>query len=104
MILEDLPESLGVLTLAAPHRALFPLKPGVVSGKDSMAVLKHAKDNGYAIPAVNCTCTSVINACLEAAKEADAPIMVRIMGASGGCSIAVRAWFPPVPAPVQCEL
>ena len=83
MILEDLPESLGVLTLAAPHRALFPLKPGVVSGKDSMAVLKHAKDNGYAIPAVNCTCTSVINACLEAAKEADAPIMVQFSNGGG---------------------
>jgi fructose-bisphosphate aldolase class II len=72
-----------VLTLAAPHRALFPLKPGVVSGKDSMAVLKHAKDNGYAIPAVNCTCTSVINACLEAAKEADAPIMVQFSNGGG---------------------
>jgi fructose-bisphosphate aldolase class II len=59
------------------------VKPGVVSGKDSMAVLKHAKDNGYAIPAVNCTCTSVINACLEAAKEADAPIMVQFSNGGG---------------------
>ena len=29
------------------------LKKGVVTGKDMLDVLDHARDNGYAIPAVN---------------------------------------------------
>lgn len=35
----------------APHN----VPPGVVTGDDLVALLKHARDNGYAIPAVNCT-------------------------------------------------
>ena len=48
------------------------LKRGVVTGQDMLDVLDHARENGYAIPAVNCTMSPVINACLEAAKEANA--------------------------------
>ena len=29
--------------------------PGVVTGADLLKLLTHAKDNGYAIPAFNCT-------------------------------------------------
>ena len=29
--------------------------PGVVTGDNLLKLLKHAKDNGYAIPAFNCT-------------------------------------------------
>ena len=29
--------------------------PGVVTGDDLVKLLDHARDNGYAIPAVNCT-------------------------------------------------
>lgn len=29
--------------------------PGVVTGDDLLKLLKHAKDNSYAIPAFNCT-------------------------------------------------
>jgi hypothetical protein len=29
--------------------------PGVVTGKDLLALFEHARENGYAIPAVNCT-------------------------------------------------
>jgi hypothetical protein len=29
--------------------------PGVVTGDDLMTLLEHARTNGYAIPAVNCT-------------------------------------------------
>ena len=31
------------------------LPPGVVTGDNLLTLLKHAKDNGYAIPAFNCT-------------------------------------------------
>ena len=29
--------------------------PGVVTGEDLLKLLEHARDNVYAIPAVNCT-------------------------------------------------
>ena len=31
------------------------VKPGVVTGDALLALLDHARTNGYAIPAVNCT-------------------------------------------------
>lgn len=45
-------------------------------------LLNHAKENGYAIPAVNCVSSSSINACLEAARKNDAPIIIQF--SSGG--------------------
>lgn len=56
--------------------------PGVVSGQAMMDLLDHAKENGYAIPAVNCVSSSGINACLEAARSNDAPIIIQF--SSGG--------------------
>jgi len=56
--------------------------PGVLSGKAMMDLLNHAKENGYAIPAVNCVSSSGINACLEAARANDAPIIIQF--SSGG--------------------
>jgi len=56
--------------------------PGVLSGKAMMDLLQHAKENGYAIPAVNCVSSSGINACLEAARANDAPIIIQF--SSGG--------------------
>jgi fructose-bisphosphate aldolase class II len=58
------------------------VKPGVVTGKAMFDLLQHAKDNGYAIPAVNCVSSSGINACLEAARKNDAPIIIQF--SSGG--------------------
>jgi len=59
------------------------LKCGVVTGKDFLDVLDHAKENAYAIPAVNCTMTPVINACLEAAMQAQAPMIVQFSNGGG---------------------
>jgi len=56
--------------------------PGVVTGQALIDLLQHAQENGYAIPAVNCVTSSSINACLEAARKADAPIMIQF--SSGG--------------------
>ena len=53
------------------------LKAGVVTGDDYRAVIDHAKKNGYAIPAVNCTMSTVTNACLEAAKKANSPMIIQ---------------------------
>jgi len=59
------------------------LKTGVVTGKDFIAVLDHAKKHGYAIPAVNCTMSPVTNACLEAAAKAKAPMMIQFSNGGG---------------------
>jgi len=56
--------------------------PGVLTGQAMTDLLNHAKENGYAIPAVNVVSSSSINACLEAARKADAPIMIQF--SSGG--------------------
>jgi len=53
------------------------MKAGVIVGDVAWALLKHAKDNKYAIPAFNCTTTSSVNAVLEAGKDLNRPIMVQ---------------------------
>jgi fructose-bisphosphate aldolase class II len=59
------------------------LKAGVVTGDDYRAVIDHAKKNGYAIPAVNCTMSPIVNACLEAAKKANAPMIIQFSNGGG---------------------
>ena len=44
--------------------------------------LARSQKRGYAIPAVNCVTSSSVNACLEAARKADAPIIIQF--SSGG--------------------
>jgi len=56
--------------------------PGVLSGKALTDLLDHARDNEYAIPAVNCVTSSSINMCLEAARKNDAPVIIQF--SSGG--------------------
>ena len=53
------------------------MKAGVVTGDIAWALLNHAKDNGYAIPAFNCTSTSTCNAVLEAGMKLDRPIIIQ---------------------------
>lgn len=59
------------------------LPSGVITGDNLMKLFKHARDNNYAIPAVNCTSSSTINACMEAAKKANSPVIVQF--SNGGC-------------------
>merc|ERR1719164_1308 len=56
--------------------------PGVVTGQALTDLLEDAKTKGYAIPAVNCVTSSSVNACLEAARKNDAPIIIQF--SSGG--------------------
>jgi fructose-bisphosphate aldolase class II len=58
------------------------VKPGVLTGQAVIDLLEDAKKRGYAIPAVNCVTSSSVNACLEAAAKAQAPIMIQF--SSGG--------------------
>jgi len=56
--------------------------PGVVTGQSYLDLLNWAKENKFAIPAVNCVSSSGINACLEAARKMDSPIIIQF--SSGG--------------------
>jgi fructose-bisphosphate aldolase class II len=54
------------------------VQPGVVTGCDVQKVLNHAKENSYAIPAVNVIGTDSANAVLEAARDANSPIIIQL--------------------------
>jgi fructose-bisphosphate aldolase class II len=51
---------------------------GVITGDNVKKLLKHAKDNGYAIPAFNCTSSSTANAVMEAAAKFNSPVMIQV--------------------------
>ncbi|UDG80085.1 class II fructose-bisphosphate aldolase [Candidatus Steffania adelgidicola] len=53
------------------------IKPGVITGDDVQKVFAVAKENNFALPAVNCIGTDSINAALEAAAKMRAPIIVQ---------------------------
>lgn len=53
------------------------LKPGVVSGNDLQKVFAIAREEGFAIPAVNAVGTDSINAVMQAAKEVNSPVIVQ---------------------------
>eukprot|EP00747_Dinoflagellata_sp_TGD_P132749 gnl/TRDRNA2_/TRDRNA2_175109_c0_seq4.p1 gnl/TRDRNA2_/TRDRNA2_175109_c0~~gnl/TRDRNA2_/TRDRNA2_175109_c0_seq4.p1 ORF type:complete len:359 (+),score=93.55 gnl/TRDRNA2_/TRDRNA2_175109_c0_seq4:88-1164(+) len=63
------------------------MKAGVITGELAWSLLKHAKANGYAIPAFNCTSTSTVNAVLEAGKKLNRPVMVQF-SEGGSCFFA----------------
>lgn len=65
-------------------KVLDVVKPGVITGDDVSKVFKVAKENGFAIPAVNCTTTSTINAVLEAAATVKSPVIVQF--SNGGAA------------------
>ncbi|KAH8904412.1 fructose bisphosphate aldolase [Coniochaeta sp. PMI_546] len=54
------------------------LKPGVIYGDDVLNLFRHARETGFAIPAINVTSSSTANAALEGAKEARAPIILQV--------------------------
>ena len=53
------------------------IKPGVATGKEVQAIFKHAKENAYALPAVNVIGTNSINAVLETAAELNSPVIIQ---------------------------
>ena len=59
------------------------VKPGVVTGDDLQYIFKVAKANGFAIPAVNVVGSSTVNAVMEAAVAANAPVMIQFSNGGG---------------------
>jgi len=53
------------------------IKPGVVTGDQVQEVFKHAKENKYALPAINVIGSSTINAVIEAAATVNSPVIIQ---------------------------
>jgi len=59
------------------NKILDVVKPGVVTGDDVQKVFEIAKQNEYAIPAVNVVGTNSVNAVIEAARDVNSPAIVQ---------------------------
>lgn len=53
------------------------IKPGVATGNEVQAIFDHAKENGYALPAVNVIGSNTINAVLETAAALNSPVIIQ---------------------------
>lgn len=53
------------------------IKPGVATGADVQKIFEYAKQKGFALPAVNVTNTSTVNAVMEAASMMNAPVIIQ---------------------------
>ncbi|WP_416307675.1 class II fructose-bisphosphate aldolase [Neptunicella sp. SCSIO 80796] len=59
------------------------VKPGVITGDDVQKVFAVAKENNFALPAVNVVGTDSINAVLEAAAKVKAPVIIQFSNGGG---------------------
>nr|ADE10089.1 FBP aldolase IIA [Tremella fuciformis] len=58
--------------------ALSIVPAGVITGDDVRKLFEYAKENKFAIPAINVTSSSVVNSCLEAARDINSPIILQV--------------------------
>ena len=56
---------------------------GVIFGNEVSEIFQDAKDNKYALPAVNVTNTSTVNSVLETASKLKSPVIIQF--SNGGC-------------------
>lgn len=66
------------------EKILDKVKPGVLTGDDVQEVFRIAKENHFALPAVNITGTNTINGVLETAKAVNSPVIIQL--SNGGAS------------------
>lgn len=59
------------------------VKPGVLSGKDVQEVFRVARENLFALPAVNVVGSDSVNGVLEAAKKVSAPAIIQFSNGGG---------------------
>ncbi|KAI7872170.1 fructose-bisphosphate aldolase, class II [Spinellus fusiger] len=57
---------------------------GVVTGDHLYKLFDYAREHEFAIPAINCTSTSTVNAALEAARDIKSPIIIQF--SNGGAA------------------
>jgi fructose-bisphosphate aldolase class II len=59
------------------------IKPGVATGDEVQAIFKHAKENAYALPAVNVVGSNTINAVMETAASLNSPVIIQFSNGGG---------------------
>lgn len=59
------------------------VKPGVVTGDGVQEIFKLAKEKQFALPAVNVTTSSTVNAVIETAVELNSPVIVQFSNGGG---------------------
>ena len=64
-------------------KVLNVVEAGVVTGDDLQKIFKIAKNEGYALPAVNVVSSTSINAVLESAKNVNSPVVVQFSNGGG---------------------
>jgi len=67
-------------------------KPGVLFGEELEALYKDAKENQFALPAVNTIGTNTINATLEAAAKVNSPVIIQF--SNGGAQFIAGKGMP----------
>jgi fructose-bisphosphate aldolase, class II len=67
-------------------------RAGVLFGKELEALYDDAKQNEFALPAINCTGTNSINATLEAAAKANSPVIIQF--SNGGAQFIAGKGMP----------
>lgn len=53
------------------------IKPGVATGEEVQKIFQWAKAKGFALPAVNVTSSSTVNAVMETAAKVNAPVIIQ---------------------------
>jgi len=53
------------------------IKPGVATGDEVQEIFRYAKEKGFALPAVNVTGSSTVNAVMETAAKLKAPVIIQ---------------------------
>ncbi len=59
-------------------------RPGVLTGQEVTDLLNYANEKDFALPAVNVTGSSTVNAVLEAARQVNSPVMIQF--SNGGAA------------------
>src|SRR3954468_10913192 len=67
-------------------------KAGVIHGEELEALYNDAKDNQFAMPAVNCIGTDSINAVLETAAKVNSPVIIQF--SNGGAQFFAGKGMP----------
>lgn len=65
-------------------RIIDAVKPGVATGEDVQKIFSIAKEEGFALPAVNVVGSDSINAVMEAAKAVNSPVIVQFSKGGAG--------------------
>jgi fructose-bisphosphate aldolase class II len=60
------------------------VKPGIITGDDVTKVLNYAKENNFALPAVNVVSSGSVNSVLEAARAVNSPVIIQF--SNGGAT------------------